>query len=181
MIRMIAAVSSNGVIGIDGKIPFDYPADMKHFRNMTLNSIVIMGRKTFESMGKPLLKRRNIVISKIANGLGTLKSEGIEIYNSIEDALAILEDPIPLVGNMDSKGQFIPYQTKDIWFIGGAKIYEIGMNYADEIHLTITPDRIDDQNAVKFPWINPLNFNLVSRKQLVSGDDDLQYCIYKRI
>lgn len=162
MIKMIAACSKNGVIGLDGGIPFYYPADMKNFKALTLNSTVIMGRKTFESIGKPLPKRRNIVISKKAKGLGLLKDYGIETFSSLSD----------VIETTDCSGE--------IWLIGGASIYQEGMKYAEEIHLTITPDEVLDSNAIRFPWINPRMFSLYSVEQLVPGDDTLQYVIYRR-
>lgn len=143
MIGIIAAVTSNGVIGVDDKLPFNYPEDMKHFRSKTANSIVIMGRHTYQSIGKPLPKRRNIVCSKIAKGLGVLKEDDIEIASSFDDAID------KTVGD-----------ERDVWIIGGAKIYELGMEYADKIVLTLTPDFIEANNAVRFPWINPSRFSL---------------------
>lgn len=143
MIGIIAAVTQNGVIGVKNKLPFDYPADMKHFRKTTANSIVIMGRKTFEGIGRPLPKRRNIVISRIAKGLGVLPTEGIEVVRSVGDALKITEG-----------------DDRDIWFIGGAAVYEAGMEFADKIVLTLTPDIELRTPAVKFPWISPRNFKL---------------------
>jgi dihydrofolate reductase len=139
MIGMIAAVSMNGIIGIDGKIPWDYPADMKHFRETTANSIVIMGRKTFEGIGRPLPKRRNIVVSSSLS----LSTEGVELVPSVAHAIDLTQG-----------------DTRDIWFIGGASIYEAGMYFADKIVLTLTPDIELRTPAVKFPWISPRNFNL---------------------
>ncbi len=135
---MIAAVTQNGVIGVENKLPFDYPADMKHFRTTTANSIVIMGRKTFEGIGKPLPKRRNIVVSRVCNN-----GDGVEVVPSVDAAIDLVKD-----------------DTRDIWFIGGASIYEAGMWFADKIVLTITPDIETRTPAVKFPWINPKNFKL---------------------
>lgn len=172
MIRMIAAVTSNGVMGIDNKLPFNYPADLKHFRTMTLNSTIIMGRKTFESIGKALPKRRNIVLTSTK-----IDVEGIECFGSINEFLTHEE--------LDSTN--VP---QDIWFIGGARIYEEGMSWAEEIHLTVAPDRIVDPKAIMFPFINPIHFKLTSLKPLVdtvfTGADAfkmenlLRYAIYKR-
>jgi dihydrofolate reductase len=137
MISMIAAVTMNGVIGIEDKIPFDYPEDMKHFKENTLNSTVVMGRKTHEGIGRALPKRRNLVISS-----RSLEKPGIEVYSTLTDALATC--------------------TNDVWLIGGASIYEEGMLYADQILLTITPEVERRQPAVRFPWINPLKFTIAS-------------------
>ena len=155
MIRMIAACSNNGVIGLNNSIPFRYSEDMKHFRESTKNSIVIMGRKTFESLdNKPLPNRRNVVIS-------SKKINNIETYSSLAEAINILE------------------KKENIWLIGGAMIYEEGMRFAEQIVLTIVPDFIFNKESVKFPWINPLNFNIKSNVAL--GNGKLKLITYQKI
>ena len=140
MIGMIASVTTNGVIGVDNKIPFDYPEDMAHFKKTTSNSVVIMGRKTFEGIGKPLPKRENIIITS-----HPLEIPEIRTYPSLGSAISDK--------NLNNR-------HKDIWLIGGAKIYEIGMFYADKILLTVTPDYEQAENVVRFPWINPALFKV---------------------
>jgi dihydrofolate reductase len=161
MIGLIAAVSKNGVIGLNGTIPWNYPEDMKHFRKTTANSTVIMGRKTFESIGRPLPKRRNIVISRT-----NVEVEGIETFSSMKEAL---ESPL-----------FSSSLNGDRWLIGGASIYEEGMQYADEIHLTLTPDIITTSNVVKFPWVSPQQFAVRELRPLEDGSQ-LMYAIYSKI
>ena len=139
MIGMIAAVSVNGVIGQDNKIPFDYSEDMKYFKMMTLNSVVVMGRKTFEGIGRPLPKRDNIVITR-----QELDVPGIKCMKSIPDVLR----------HYDYIG------SPNIWFIGGQQIYQEGMDWADLILLTLTPDTIEGEGLVRFPFINPKKFSL---------------------
>lgn len=140
---MIAAVSVNGVIGLDNKLPFDYPADMKHFRTTTAGSTVIMGRKTWEGIGRLLPKRRNIVISR-----NKVDFEGLETFSTLKEAI-------------ESSQQTLLSQMPNTWLIGGASIYEEGMEFADQILLTLTPDTIKgdaNSNVVRFPWINPNKF-----------------------
>lgn len=168
MINMIAAVSQNGFIGLDGKLPWSYPEDMKMFANKTRNSTIIMGRKTFESIGnRPLPKRRNIVISRLANGLGVMNSEGIEVFGSVPEALDTCEN-------------------QDVWIVGGERIYEAGMEFANEIHLTVVPNWITaelGQESARFPWINPLEFEIKQTLDLAPEKPDLKakVVIYKRI
>jgi dihydrofolate reductase len=153
MIRMIAACSSNGVIGVNNSIPFHYSEDLKHFKKSTQNGTVIMGRKTFESMGSKILpNRRNIVIT-------TSSDIKVENYTSLNQALEAT------------------HEEDNIWLIGGASIYQAGMQIADEIVLTITPDVILQENCVKFPWINPLKFSIVETKTL--GDNGLSIVTYQ--
>jgi dihydrofolate reductase len=155
MIGIIAAVSSNGVIGVDNHLPFNYPEDLKHFKKMTRNSVVIMGRKTFESIGKPLLNRENVIISS-----KQLSIPNTKCFNSIKNALD-------------------QYLNKNIWFIGGASIYQEGLLYADEIHLTVTPDYIDHPNSVKFPWINPTIFQVYDYNIISDSKKLIHVCYMK--
>lgn len=162
MIGIIAAVSKNGVIGIDGGIPWNYPDDMRYFRTTTLNSIVIMGRKTFESIGKPLPNRKNMIISsKEMPELSNYSVFNVEHFTSIDDALQNVKE------------------GSNVWLIGGARIYEEGMQYVDEIHLTLTPDIISHPHAVRFPWINPQNFGQCEITPFETNPD-LYHCIYRR-
>ena len=169
-IKMIAAVSFNGIIGIDGKIPWNYPADMRHFRECTKNSTIIMGRKTFEEISKALPNRRNIVISS-----KPIDAQGVETFSNIADAIFEANDISAIKPAHD---------LQDIWLIGGASIYEAGMAYAQEIHLTLTPDIVEGENLVKFPFINPRQFHIphyISLKELVPGDPTLKLAIYHHI
>ncbi len=129
MKRIIVAVSPEGAIGVDNRIPWHYPGDMRRFKRMTMGSTVIMGRLTFESMNrKPLSGRRNIVITR-----STI--DGVETHPDLATALA--------------------HTTGDVWFIGGRRIYEEAMRYADEIDVTYVPDAVGDPRAVLFPRIDP--------------------------
>src|SRR5579862_2400548 len=100
---MIYAQSPEGVIGVDNRIPWHHPGDFRRFKRVTLGTTVVMGRKTFESMGKPLPGRRNIVVTR-----SPIDAPGVENVRSIEEALA-------LAG------------SADVWLVGGARIYEEGM------------------------------------------------------
>jgi dihydrofolate reductase len=97
---MIYAVSPEGVIGLGGRIPWRYQGDFRRFKRVTMGKTLIMGRKTFESIGHPLAGRRNIVVTSHA-----LRIEGVECVASVDEALARAGDEI------------------DVWFIGGARIY----------------------------------------------------------
>ena len=92
-ISIIAAVSNDGVIGVNGKIPWDIPEDMKHFKNITSQNTVIMGRKTFESIGYPLPNRINIVVSSQASIISQKyrdeRLKGIILVENLEKAIGI--------------------------------------------------------------------------------------------
>jgi dihydrofolate reductase len=134
---MIAAVSPEGVIGLHGEVPWRHPGDMRRFKRVTAGSTVIMGRLTWESMSKkPLPNRRNVVVSRSTLG-------DVEHYPTIAAALAAVEE--------EEEGR---EPTKDVWFIGGARIYEEAMRYCDVIDLTYVPDHVDHPDAVRFPPID---------------------------
>ena len=155
MIGMIAAVTQNGVIGVQNQLPFNYPEDMAHFRKTTSDSIVIMGRNTFESIGSPLPKRRNIVVTRS-------DLNGVETSSSLQEAIKLCQG-----------------DARNVWLIGGAGIYEEGMLFADKIVLTITPDIEKRSPAVKFPWINPNIFKLSSINNL-SENSSLLVATYQK-
>jgi dihydrofolate reductase len=157
MIGIIAAVSLNGVIGCMKKdkpvIPWNYKHDMLHFKTSTINSNVIMGRRTFESMNEtPLKNRTNLVVS-------SYNYDDVINCDSISNAL-----------NSRDK-------DKDTWFIGGVSIYEAGMDWADVIKLTVIPKKILIENSFKFPWINPLKFKMTKTDYLT---DELKVLTYER-
>ncbi|MEL6547053.1 MAG: dihydrofolate reductase [Myxococcota bacterium] len=130
---IIAAVSPEGVIGLDGDIPWYYPADLKRFKRLTTGTAIVMGRLTWESLPrKPLPNRRNIVVSR-------REDLGVETVSSVKQAI-------------DAAGD------AEIWFIGGARLYEEAMAVANVIDLTYVPDKIANPKAVLFPDIDPERF-----------------------
>lgn len=112
-ISMIAAMANNRVIGKDNKMPWRLPADLQHFKRVTLGKPVIMGRKTYQSIGKALPGRRNIVISRQA-----LSLPDAETVNSIEQALALIAN------------------SEEIMIIGGGEIYRQCLPLANRLYLT---------------------------------------------
>ena len=113
---MIAAVSQNSVIGIDGKLPRHYSEDLQRFKAMTAWCPVIMWRGTYESIGKPLPWRRNIVISR------SQKFDEVECYNDPELALEVLENEL--------------WENDEVFIIWWASLYKYFMNKADRLYLT---------------------------------------------
>jgi len=114
MLAMIAAVDKNFVIGHTNALPWPHiPADMKHFRETTKGKTVVMGRKTFESIGRPLPNRRNIVLTRDTN----FKAEGCEILYSTEEILKLSK-------------------TEEVFVIGGGAIYKEFLSHADKLYLT---------------------------------------------
>ena len=124
---ILVAVSPEGIIGKDNSIPWHYSVDLKRFKRLTLGKTVIMGRRTWESLPvKPLPDRRNIVITRSS-------LDNVECFSSIDDALATCEG--------------------DVWFIGGAGIYQEALGKADIIDMTLVPDNVSGEGCVGFPTI----------------------------
>lgn len=128
MIGLIAAVSPEGVIGVNNGLPWHHPGDLKRFMQVTSGTTVAMGRLTFESIqSKPLPRRRNIVITRTPIA-------GVECVASVDEAARV-------GGNT-------------LWFVGGARIFADAMRLADIIDLTYVPDHVDAAGAVRFPPID---------------------------
>jgi 2-iminobutanoate/2-iminopropanoate deaminase len=150
---IIAAVSPEGVIGVDGRMPWHYPEDLKRFKRLTLGSTVIMGRLTWESLAKkPLVGRRNVVITG-------RKLEGVECFPTLEDALATCEG--------------------DVWFIGGTRVFEEAMRFADTIDLAYVPDKIAASGTVFFPEIPESDWE-AGPLETHSDDPRLMHRVYRR-
>jgi dihydrofolate reductase len=114
-IAAVVAYNDNNVIGKDGKIPWSLPEDMKWFKDVTMGNIVAMGRKTFESIGKPLEGRTNIVISK------TLEAHGSKVV---------------VVRDVVDAALYAAMRDEDLYIIGGQEIYEQSMEYVDKLYIT---------------------------------------------
>lgn len=126
---IIAAVNPEWIIGAGGTIPWHYSEDLKRFKKLTVGGTIIMGRKTWESLGgRPLPHRRNVVIT-------SRELEGVETFPSLQKALTTCD------------GQ-------DVWFIGGHGIFSEAMDYADFIDLTYVPDLVDADDRVTFPPVD---------------------------
>jgi dihydrofolate reductase len=148
IISLIVAAASNNTIGLKGKMPWHLPNDLKHFKNITWAMPVIMGRKTFESMGKPLQGRKNIIITRQKN----YKPEGAVAVESLSNALAAANE-------MD---------VKEVFVIGGGEIYRMAWEHAKRIYLTRV--KMETEGDTFFPEINPKEWRLTSQKDY-EGDE----------
>ncbi len=140
MLTIIAAISKDRVIGKDGKIPWHIPEDLKRFRELTVGHPVIMGRKTFESIGRPLLRRTNIVITSNGN------LPGVITCKNIEEALAQAKE-------LDS----------DRYIIGGQRVYGETIVLADK--LEITEVHGDYEGDTFFPRIDSKDWEVSLRQE----------------
>jgi len=115
----IAAVGRDGVLGIEGRLPWDLPEDLRFFRDSTRGQIVVMGRKTFDSLGKPLPKRENAVITRDH----AWSAPGVKVFHDLESAISHFRTQPEC-------------STKILFVIGGAEIYRLSLPFLDEIWLT---------------------------------------------
>lgn len=159
-IVLIAAVAHNGVIGRDNALPWRLKADLAHFRAVTMGHPVLMGRKTWESLAKPLPGRRNIVLTRQTG----YKAQGAEVFSSPAQALAALTD------------------AARVFVIGGAEIYRLLLQKADS--LILSEVAADVAGDACFPDFDRANFQEISRATR-SADADNEYAVdfveYRRI
>lgn len=178
MIRLIAAVSQNNIIGKDNKLPWFYPADLKWFKKQTRYGTVIMGKNTWASFGGGFLKDRlNFVVSKSAiKELCGGKDEDMPKTG----VLQVKDAPLIFVDSFDRIKSHIAESRNHIWFMGGHKIYEEGMALSDEILLTEIPEEVHGDNLVQFPLIDMTIWKLQYR---ISDENDrrLKHVKYVRI
>lgn len=141
ILSAIAAISTNNAIGHKNALPWHLPADMKYFMNTTRHHHVIMGRKTFESLGKPLKKRTNVVITRDT----TYRAEGVEVVHSLHQAISIARQN----GEMEA------------FIIGGAQIYSLSIPILNRLYLTEIETEVTEADAY-FPVFNREEWQLIS-------------------
>ena len=162
MISLIAAIGRNNELGKNNELLWHLPADMKHFRDTTALHAVIMGRKTFESIGKPLSNRRNIVITRDVR----YKKNGVEVVHS-------------LAGALDK----FPDQNDEIFIIGGAELYKQTIEIADKLYITYVNAEDKDADAF-FPEIIPIVWNEISHKEHQKDEKnpfDYTFSVYEKL
>ena len=138
-VSIIVAIAKNHAIGKDNKLLWYLPNDLKHFKDVTTGHTVIMGRKTYDSVGKPLPKRRNIIITRQA-----ISIEGCEVVNSLEAALALCKD------------------ESEVFIVGGAEIYRQSIPLTDRIYLTVIDQEFDGDSF--FPELDPAEWEEKERE-----------------
>lgn len=151
-LSIIVATDKRRGIGINNQLPWHLPEDLQHFKNTTSGFPIIMGRKTYDSIGRPLPKRRNIVISRNSEW----NQAGVETVNSLQQAVDLL-------------------QGAEAFVIGGAQIYSQALEYADR--LIVTEIQAEYQCDAFFPEIDPHLWHESSREHYHSNNGNLAYDI----
>lgn len=146
LISMIVAMDRNRVIGIDNRLPWRLPSDLKRFKLITMGKPLIMGRRTYESIGRPLPGRQNIVITRDRN----FDAPGCIVVHSVDAALMAAAD------------------ADEVMIIGGGRIYELLLPRAGRLYLTLLDTEVDGDTY--FPQIDPLNWTEISRITVPSNE-----------
>lgn len=145
MLSMIFACDEKGAIGKEGDLPWRQSSDLKHFKRTTLEKIVVMGRKTWESLGQPLPNRRNIVMTR--QGV----DDEVETM-SFEQVMSLAEE-------------------HEVMIIGGGEIYELFLEHAKEIHRTVIHTVVHEADTFA-PNVEAAGFYLLSERKVEAGERD---------
>ena len=165
-LALIVAASQNNVIGKNNQLPWYLPGDLQYFKAMTLGKPVIMGRKTFESIGKPLPGRDNIVISRQAD----YSAEGIKLVSSLAAAIELGES-INLING-----------AEEVMIIGGAQIYAESLDLADRVYLTRVHRHVEGDAF--FPEMEEDQWREIAREDVSAAEPnpfDFSYLVLDRI
>lgn len=153
-IVLVVAVARNGVIGRDGDLPWRLPSDLKRFKQLTLGKPVLMGRKTWDSIGKPLPGRPNIVITRDT----TFSAHGAAVVSSLDEGLDAARCEAEKLG------------VDEVCVIGGGQIYAQAFDRADILHVTRV--EADVEGDTRFPEIDPAIFEKVAEEPIPQGEKD---------
>jgi dihydrofolate reductase len=157
-LSLIVAVAKNGVIGRTNQLPWHLPADLRYFKRVTMGKPVVMGRKTYDSIGKPLPGRPNIVVTRDAAWI----AEGVSVAHSMPEALA-------LANKMADGGE--------VMLIGGAESFAEAVDYADRLYFTEV--HRDYEGDVTFPHPDPAVWREISREDH-DGDPAYSFVVLER-
>ena len=149
---LIAALAQNRVIGCNNQLPWHLPADLKHFKALTLGKPIIMGRKTWDSLGRPLPGRLNLVVSRQPG----LQLQGAEVFGSLEAAIARADDWAQAE------------DADELMLIGGAQLYEQGLALAQRLYLTRVG--LNPEGDAWFPVFAGAEWHLTSEIERAAAD-----------
>lgn len=155
-ISLIVAMSNNRAIGIEGRLPWRLSADLRRFKRLTMGHAIIMGRKTFESIGRVLPGRRSIVLSRQSN----FAHEGVDVVGDLKGAIA------------QCQGE------TEVFIIGGAAVYETALPGADRLYVTQVDCHIDGD--VYFPPFDESHWKVVEESEHMA-DDKNEYAYSFRV
>lgn len=164
-IVLVVAAALNGVIGRDGDLPWRLPSDLKRFKQLTIGKPVVMGRRTYQSIGKPLPGRPNIVVTRDT----AFRPEGVIVARSLDEALMYARREAEALG------------VDEICIIGGGDIYRQTIANADLVHVTQVQAEVEGDT--RFPAIDPTEFELVREEEIPQAEKDshaMRFLSYRR-
>jgi dihydrofolate reductase len=161
IVSFVVAADKNNLIGKDNQLPWHLPADLRFFKNLTTGHCIIMGRKTFDSLGRLLPNRSHVVITRSE----TYRAEGALVVHSIEDAIK----------SCSARGD------EEVFIIGGAEIFKQAMNIADRIYLTRIHHSFDGDTYL--PEFKSDEWNLIKKEENEPDDKNpyaYAFCVYEK-
>lgn len=160
MISIVVAMDKNRVIGKDNQLPWHLPADLAFFKKVTMGKVIVMGRKTYESIGRPLPGRKNIILTKNKNYV----VDGCNVIHSIDDIFTLEKT-----------------EAEEICVIGGAEIFNEVLTSVDRLYITLIDDEFSGDTY--FPALNESDWELVSKEKGPKDEKnryDYYFTIYTR-
>lgn len=165
-LSLVVAIAQNGVIGVDGGLPWRLSSDLKRFKRDTMGKPIIMGRKTFESIGRALPGRPNIVVSRNA----AFRAAGADVVRNLDMAILLAETRARCAG------------AREICVIGGGQLYREALPKADRLYVTHV--MAEPEGDTFFPEISPSEWKPVHREEFPMGEKDSAetiYVVYERV
>ena len=160
MISYIVAMDKNRVIGKDNQLPWHLPADLKFFKKVTMGHPIVMGRKTHESIGKPLPGRENIILTRNQ----TYKSEGCSVIHSVEELNRLVEE-----------------KNEEVFVIGGAELFKATFAHVDRLYITKIEHEFEGDTY--FPDFKESDWKIISQEKGIKDEKnpyDYSFIIYER-
>ena len=160
MISFIWAMDENGLIGKNNDLPWRLPEDLKYFKRITDGHPIVMGRKTFESIGKPLPNRENVILTRNTD----FSQEGCIVFHRVEDVL-----------------QFAEEKESETFIMGGKEVYKQFIPYVDKLYVTVIHNEFKgDTHMPSIPWGN---FNCISSEKGINNENnpyDYEFKVFVR-
>jgi len=152
ILSLIAAMDNNRLIGKDNDLPWHLPADLQHFKSVTMSKPILMGRKTYDSIGRPLPGRLNIVLTRSSD----VQIQGVTVVNSVEDAMKAAQD------------------VEEVMVIGGSSIYELVLPEVDRMYLSFVDGEFEGD--AWFPEFDKTEWEVIDEKAQAADEKNAHAC-----
>ena len=176
-LSLIVAMAKNRAIGLNNTLPWHLPEDLKYFKSVTMGKPIVMGRKTFDSIGRPLPGRLNVVITRNSEW----QHPGVKTASSLQQAMSIAEEQRAAEQGErgEGEGEGISTEAEEVMVIGGEEIYRTAIDLADRLYITRVQATV--QGDAFFPEYNEADWQEVSRQEPeVQGDTPYFFQVLER-